>query len=326
MHRSLLIVGPDIKNRGVGGVTIHVQRLRDYLDLEGLDYAFADYKSNNLWGLLRLISKYKVVHYHVSNPVLLYFLVVCGRIMGKTVIVTLHGDYGRFGRIQNWMTKRVIQLSSVPIVINEKSYAICKNINKNTMLIPAFIPPQNEELLQKEAMDLLDKLHSEGRKIVSTNASNISVDKYGNEIYGIDFLVRFFKNSNRMVLVVSDPSGSYKKRYEELKSNSIFFIDYPHPYFQVLKHVDFFVRNTSTDGDALSVKEALFLGVPALCTDVVDRPKGVRLYKYCDESSFESCLNECVGENVCVENGAEKVVRIYKSVIGVENGFDQKCC
>ena len=99
------------------------------------------------------------------------------------------------------------------------------------------------------------------------------------------------------------------------RDDNIFFIDYPHPYFEVLKHSDFFIRNTSTDGDALSVKEALWLGVPALCSDVVDRPEGVRLFKYNDKDSFEACLNSIDTKNPAqIRNGAEDVLGIYKDI------------
>ena len=96
--------------------------------------------------------------------------------------------------------------------------------------------------------------------------------------------------------------------------NSVYFIDYPHSYFELLKHVDYFVRNTSTDGDALSVKEALYLNVPTLCSDVVDRPRGVRLFKYCDKASFERCLLETSQESAVIENGASIILDLYNSV------------
>ena len=38
---------------------------------------------------------------------------------------------------------------------------------------------------------------------------------------------------------------------------------------------DALIRATTMDGDSLSVKEALYYGVPVFATDVVDRPSGV---------------------------------------------------
>ena len=313
MMNSLLIIGPDINQRGVGGVTIHVQRLKDFLSIKGYAYDFYDSRSNGLIKLFKAIARHRIIHVHISNPQLQLVLVLFGRLMGKRVVMTLHGDYGRFVRLKNHLTRLAITTSSIPIVLNAKSYDICKRFNENTRLIPSFIPPQKEELLQKEVLDMLEHFRKERKFIVSTNASNTSVDKEGKDIYGIDFLVDYYKEATNAVLVISDPSGNYRRRYGGSMSNSVFFIDYPHSFFQVLKHVDCFVRNTSTDGDALSVKEALYLGVPVLCTDVVDRPEGVRLFKYCDRESFESGMKCLARRSVTLENGAEMVLSIYNS-------------
>ncbi len=315
MNKTILIIGPDIKTRGVGGVTIHVQRLREYLELKGVECVFKDSRGNSLLSLLREIKQYDLVHFNLSNPVLQFVLVLWGRIIGKKVIMTLHGNYGRFGWLKNQMVRLAIKAATIPIVINEKSYEACQKLNKRIQLVSAFIPPQKVESLQKEAEGLLIRLHEEGKKIYSTNASNMALDKYGQDIYGVDFLINYFQNNKDAALVISDPTGNYKKHYGNFKSDNVFFIDYPHPYFQVLKHADYFIRNTSTDGDALSVKEALWLGVPALCTDVVDRPKGVRSFKYNDKETFEKCLNSNEAQNpVHIENGAESVLRIYKQL------------
>lgn len=86
--------------------------------------------------------------------------------------------------------------------------------------------------------------------------------------------------------------------------------------------MDVFVRNTSTDGDSISVREALYLGLKALCTDVVDRPNGVILFKYNDEQSLKRALGNVKKEGR--ERGAEEnvacdtvtqIVAIYSSFL-----------
>ena len=314
MNNKLLLVGPDLSIHGIGGVTIHVHRLIDYLEKNNYGYEFKDYKNTKLWILIKEISKSRIVHFHISNPVFQFVLVCCSKLMGKKILITIHGNYGRFSAVKNWMVRNASRMATVPIVINEKSYQKCKNFNKQTRLIPAFIPPQKEERLQAEIINLLNRLHGEGKKIISTNAYNISFDKNGNDTYGIDFLVDYFRESTNHALIISDPSGNYHKQYLDIQSSSVFFIDYPHPYFELLKRVDYFVRNTSTDGDALSVKESLYLGVPTLCSDVVDRPNGVSTFKYSDRVSFKKCLMTSNKTDVQIENGAKKLLELYKEI------------
>ena len=219
MNHSLLVIGPDIQKFGMGGVTVHVQRLKEYLEKNGIEYEFKDYKSNSLWALMRIVSKYDIIHYHVSNPIYQFVLVLLSRLLGKRIVMTLHGNYGRFGKMKNWLVKSAISMADVPIVINRKSFDACNKINKQTCLIPAFIPPQKEEKLQKEVLEMFKHFRKEGKMIVSTNASNTAIDKQGNDIYGIGFLIQYFKDSADAILVISDPSGNYQKRYEGLTFN-----------------------------------------------------------------------------------------------------------
>lgn len=317
---KVLIIGPIPENHGIGGVTIHVRRLLDYLNKVGFGYRFVDYGKVSWGALIKEIRDAKVIHAHVSNPVYQFVVVLISRLLGKKAIVTLHGNYGRFSSFKNFLVRQSLSMAIIPILINEKSYEACRCLNKQAVLIPAFIPPQKEERLQDEVVELLERLHKEGKKIVSTNAYNISYDKEGNDTYGIDFLTEYFKISKEYSLIVSEPSGNYAKMYGGLYNKkevekSVFFINFPHPYYELLKHVDYFVRNTSTDGDALSVKEALYLGVPALCSDVVDRPDGVRLFKYSDAESFEKALKTGISAKPKVENGAEKIMEVYKALL-----------
>ena len=314
-RKKLLIIGPLPDLHGIGGVAIHVQRLLGFLDHQGFSYSFLDYKGLKPLALLNALKRTDVVHIHISKPLFMFALVVVSRLLGKTTLCTFHGNYGRYGILKNFLVRISLRLSSFPIVINQHSYKICKKLNKYLLLIPAFIPPQKEEILQDDIIALVERIRENNKTIFSTNAYNITIDKHGNEIYGIDFLVHYFEDSADKALIVSDPSGNYHKRYSELESSSVFFIDYPHPYYELLKRVDFFVRNTSTDGDALSVKEALYLGLPALCTDVVDRPDGARLFKYCDAVSFENAVNNPSVRVASIENGAIRLLELYESLI-----------
>lgn len=313
---KILIIGTIPSTAGIGGVTVHVQRLLNWLDAKGVAHTLCDYKILSLKEQIRLIMHHKNVHLHVSHPVLRVMYALLIKLMGKKLIFTLHGNLGRFNRLGNLLDKLTLKLSDIPIVINQNSYKKALNWNKHTQLIPAFIPPQIEEQLQQDILDLMKKIHRDNKKIVSTNAFNVSFDKEGRDTYGIDFLIHFFKNVKDKVLVISDPSGNYHKQYPILKTESVLFIDYPHPFFELLKHVDYFVRNTSTDGDALSVKEALYLGVPTLCSDVVDRPNGAKLFKYCDASSFELCLSAAnhTTDSTKIENAAIRIIELYKQL------------
>jgi len=50
------------------------------------------------------------------------------------------------------------------------------------------------------------------------------------------------------------------------------------PFGPLLVRSDVVVRPTATDGDSVSVREALAVGVPVVASDVCSRPEGVRVF------------------------------------------------
>jgi glycosyltransferase involved in cell wall biosynthesis len=311
--KRVLIVGTVPSSAGVGGVTIHVERLLEYLDKQNIPYELYDYKKSSPLRIIGKIRKADVVHQHICNPYYMYFITLLSTLFQKKLITTFHGKYVE-GEQKPWsIIKRSIKKCTVPIVLNDESYKTCISLNSNTIQIPAFIPPQKEEKLDMDIVKEVDDIHSHGQKAVVTYGYDAIYDVKGNEVYGIDFLINFFKGNNTYRLIVSDPLGSYSKKY---RNEGAYFIDHPMPLYELVKIADIFVRNTSKDGDSLSVKEAVYLKKRTLCSDVVVRPQGVELFKYSDKESFEACLERNdKPEIISVTSGEERIVELYDSII-----------
>ena len=58
-----------------------------------------------------------------------------------------------------------------------------------------------------------------------------------------------------------------------------------------------YLRATTTDGDALSVREALALGVPVVASDACDRPEGVLLFKTHDAPDMARAIRMSLDGN-----------------------------
>lgn len=312
---KLLIVAATPESAGVGGVTVHVERLLQYLDKKGFAYELFDYKIAPLLSILNKIRKSEVVHLHICNPYFMFLLAVICRAFRKKYLLTLHGKYTETEQKPWLLIKYAIKKATVPIVLNQISYKTCISINPQTKIFPAFIPPQIEEALETDVKSIVEKIHSEGKKVAVTYGYDDFLDAAGREVYGIGFLIPIFNNNKEYSLIVVNPTGSYEKKYSE-KYPNIYFINHPLSLFELLKVSDVFVRNTSKDGDSLSVKEALYLHKKVICTDVVERPKGVCLYSYSDLDSFMSCLN-ANNENDIVEVASceEKILDLYRKMI-----------
>ncbi len=98
-----------------------------------------------------------------------------------------------------------------------------------------------------------------------------------------------------------------------------------------LARADVFLRTTTYDGDALSVREALALDVPVVATRTALRPAGVRLVGVGDASGVEAAIRACLTRGRSPEstvreaaapfdqpanNNIAAVVRLYEDALG----------
>lgn len=315
MKKQILIIGkipPPI-----GGVTIHVQRLLRYLLENDLDYYFYDLKKFSIFEFISLLFKYKFAHLHTSSPYLRFiFALVCLFTSTKSII-TIHGNINRYNYIKNFLEKICICLVKYPIVLNKYSYDFALKLNLNTKLLSAYLPPIEKEELNDNLKKELTLLKQEYKYLIATNAYAMSFDKNGCEIYGIDFLINFFQNKKEYALIISDPSGNYHEKYsgQLCEMENIKIINYSHPFFRVLEYADIFIRNTSTDGDSLSIHEALDLNVTVIATNVVDRPEGVLLMNRDNKKDLEKILSKQEKNNIQPRKNNLDLISFYTDIL-----------
>src|SRR5690606_33543991 len=70
----------------------------------------------------------------------------------------------------------------------------------------------------------------------------------------------------------------------------ILFVYEKMPLYPLMKQSALFVRPTSSDGDAVSIREAIHYHIPVVASDVVVRPKGTILFENRNANDFtEKC-------------------------------------
>ena len=312
---KLLIIGAKPDTAGIGGVSIHVERLIYWLKNSSYQFDFCDYKKESLWKVVRLISLHQVIHIHPSNPVFRLFLVCVSKLFRKRVIFTIHGDLGRFGRFKNLLDKLAVKWCDIPIAINEGSYKKALEYNPKSTLISAYLPPFSDGFLPAEIIEKINEVRLNNKVIVATNASVCSYTVDGKEIYGIDFLIKYFKTQLDYYLFISDPSGQYTDKYKKDSLENVVFIKGNHSFYALMKHSDMVIRATATDGDSLSVKEGLSLGIKVIATDSVSRPDGVVLFKYNDPDSLDVALRTpSLLDKFNQHDSLEKLIVLYNKL------------
>lgn len=309
--RNLLVIGT--LPPPIGGVSVHVERLLEVLRKNDFDFDFCTLtESLNLFRTLR----YRLIHIHCSNVYWKFLLSFFCFICRKRLIVTYHGDIDRSSWIKRRFNCWSIYFAYIPVVLNERSFQKAVKINKRTRLISAFIPPQHDDALPESIVKLLQRLKTDYARICSTNAFAMKFEQGHKEIYGILPLIELFRNRPADTLVISDPSGDYGRHVKNSGldiPDNVELISCPHSYYALLGYVDCMIRNTTTDGDAISIKEALYIGKSVYATDVVSRHPSVKTYSTIDE--LNALLDSSVGDSVVADglSGVKDLLSLYKS-------------
>ncbi|HET8573180.1 MAG TPA: hypothetical protein VFL76_04845 [Edaphocola sp.] len=316
---KILILG--VQPPPIGGVTIHVKRLCEQLMYTSFDWVFADIKKTSKIRILSDCLVYKNIHLHSSNPYLRFLISAFCFLFRKRLLVTFHGNLGRYGRFKNWLDCLTARYCFLPIVLNENSLSIAKRFNKKALLITAFIPVKAITPLQEQYIDLIEILKKNCKQIFCTNASYVGFDANGKEIYQITDVIAVFNSQPQKGLIISDPSGkynSYLKSQNVSVGRNIILITEPHDFNAIIKLSDAMLRFTTTDGDSVSVREALSLRKPVIATNVVSRPRGVTLISP-DVKDLEDFLNsnniKAVSDDVKIENAFDDLQNVYRSIL-----------
>lgn len=292
----------------IGGVTIHIKRFIEHLKKDNLNYILLDYSKKN--NLLKLFRNYDLAHIHVSNKKLRFFLLLILMFLRKKTVVTFHGKYD----FTNKWDRFSLRLSTKNLILNDYSKNRADKLSSNNKLIGAFIPPLRiNESLDVHTINDIQKFIAKFSVIYCMNASNFVLDHEGNEIYMGTEIINFFKLHSELGLIFSDPSGSYSAAYDGFASN-VLFVNTVHEFVDIFKYSDYLIRYTTTDGDSLSVKEALYFNLPVFASNCVERPESVIII---DKLSDVLTINHH-RKTIYIkkpENSYSDIINVYKEIL-----------
>ncbi len=293
MKKNILEIGP---YSAVGGVSIHIKRLAALLSKEH-NFTFIDesprtkvetnvfnLRSKNLAKYFKLLNDADIVHIHTGILWLQCIHIFLAFILRKKIIVTIHSLSNLNNKYSIWVTQLFLSLTSKTIFVSKEISEIFKL--KNKIIIPAFIPPDisEEKDLPIEISNILEK--NKDKKIIVNNAFKLVLYKQ-QDLYGLDLLIDVARSIKRdqknykiiFVIASMDEKLNLYDYYaqiikEENLEEEISLIPYSISFVKLMMASDLVVRATNTDGDALTVREALFLNKPIIASDVTFRPEG----------------------------------------------------
>lgn len=262
----------------VGGVTNYIKRLIE----NDPNLILIDYKRTHLILFLLKIIQLKSFVTHCQNKNLILIVGLLAKVMGNNCEVFFHERITPNHSFSKLRLRTILSIVKKVYVLNEESYNYCIRYNNRVELASSFVSAP--KIMYDKRIKKLFKLYPK-ESCYSTYAFR-RVFKNNNEVYGISGLVNLFQKLPDKLLFVADPSGEYTKFYKSKKTielKNVIFINYDHNFLYTMSKCNAYIRNTSTDGDSLCVREAIHIGTKVFATDVCSRPSEVVLFSNMNE-------------------------------------------
>lgn len=291
----------------VGGVTVFNQRKFEQLKQNSLSdtIVLLEPTSKNLLKIVTAFNSNNIKHLSASNFVLILLATLFAK--KNTIIFYDHNSSRHIKEMSDHKQKiyqrffdncKTIALVNEHLNSNYQMFSSYQALEKKFEIISAFLPPtqvETQDILAtypKDILALYNQLkNSNQRNLIITSASTPNLDSKGQDIYSLDKLIEIFYEfacnypDYYFVIAIaefqntefSNQIESKITRLEKVYPNLIFLKDNIKiwPLFEVTKLL---IRATTTDGDSVTVKEALYFGATVLASDVVPRPKEVKLF------------------------------------------------
>ena len=331
--KCVLLIGP--MPPPSGGVSTHLSRIlmRSKAE-EGIDLSVFDIRRLRLHtidacsrNLFRIVYKYfssDIIHIHISRKHKLKIAAV-SKFIGKKVIYTHHNSRN----LQEELTLKIMRAVDKVILVRPVKDVFSREIQKKCVVIPAY-------LHAPAAASLPDKLLHQfsGGAVLFAHCYQIKNNPLlieGKDLYGFDLIFSAVEklvndqSEKQIILFLADPANAMKQYYS---SKMLELAAYPNlkiiywsdvlDFSSALKYCTILIRATRSEGDAISVREALHAGVPVIASDCVERPPGVIVFSSGNEDDlFKAISNQLenpVSQFYPQEDYALEMFKIYRSI------------
>ncbi len=336
-----------------GGISVHLQRFAERLDDSDLEYVLYNTVSsserpprvvsvcrNKLKWYLNFCFRHhcKILHLYSTSWLSRVMFGVVARLRSGNYILSIHGrsisvainnPLSLRGRLTRWMLNQMDAIIACNPDIARECIEVGGLPKEKVHMIPAFIPSDMKNVA--EPPDYVCRFIQDHNPILFS-VGWIGQKFCDQDIYGIDMLVelieRLGNDYNQIGLVLSVNGGEKEEIAQvitEAKSrvgNRVLFVtESLDDVARIYQSSDLFLRPTNTDGDAVSIREALWAGTPVVASDIVPRPEVCVVFKSRDMNDFEAkvriaILNlQSLKENLKGYEAADnalQIIEIYK--------------
>lgn len=316
-----------------GGVSVHIKRLLAHLDRAGIHYHLYNTgldptaseritpvgRRGLKWFLQYLVcGREPVVYVHTSQWGIWAATWWLSRVRGKAVVIALHTDsLRRLWPVRGRPAKRAIlaafRAAHTLVAVNSHIRDFLEQtggLGHKTVVIPAFIEPPDDPSNQTEIAPAVRSFCESHRPIILANGAPILYDD-GRDLYGIDMTIEMAARLREVwphigviwyVLKFPGWNPSYLNRMtDHIRRRNLdahwLFVEPTGEMYPLFRSVDLFVRPTCSDGDAVSVREALYFRVPTVASDASPRPNGTIVFHSRDLEDYVAKVRDALASN-----------------------------
>jgi glycogen(starch) synthase len=321
------------------GLTVEILNLNRHAD-RSREYDSSGSRLGLLWKLLTLADRGSILHLHTNGHsrkswLMILMASLAGRLRGVTTVLTLHsgllpGYAAGFGAARRRLARWILRPFSRVICVNPE---ICRSVQRlgiassQTAIIPAFLGVPDAPELSTADHTLVREFHP---LLVAVAGGEEDPER------GLAVVLRAVQHllprhpGLGAVLMGWQVGPKTRPLIEELglTGRAVCLGEVSHDRcLGLLRASDVTVRCTFVDGDAITVREALALGIPVVASDTDFRPEGVTLFRRGDVSDLTAKLSQVLDQPAggvsaprpVQDQSAKDIWRLYAELVGSED-------
>ncbi|WP_257281516.1 hypothetical protein [Endozoicomonas sp. ISHI1] len=268
----------------IGGVTKSVENLTNSLKAKNINIVLC--QGLDFVGVIKK-GREAFLHANCSIQWKRFLLTLLGKLFFKKNIFTVHGSVYEVEGFRNLFNRLSVYFSDGVIVWNKGVYDTIKSFSPNKPILKSPCIYREGFCFNINDTSYFDR--KDGCQYILLYAHTKTKFKQ-NDIYGVEFVLKNLHSfPDNVYLVFQDLSGQYLndvKTISDVVKDKIIYLKGEVDFPSLLCSIDLYIRPTSIDGTSIAILESQALNIRVLASDVVERPRGVTLYRFMDDLDF----------------------------------------
>jgi glycosyltransferase involved in cell wall biosynthesis len=337
-----------------GGIAVGIQRLGRYLEASQVDFsvyneAGRSFPAEHVQGvggsrrmLLRafIAGPRRILHYQALDWRTRCLVALWGMLTGRKSVISIHAHSAEFSLQAPPLRRAVIRFflkrTSAVIACNPgivEQVVELTGDRSRVHHVPAFILPPPSAADAPLPADLEAFLADRSPRLLWVGWSELIE---GRDLYGLDQTLTMLERLRERfpdlgcvlwfsgIRAEAHWQALWQKCVERRLDRMLYVQNAGLPeIFPLFRRCDVYLRPTITDGDSVSVREALAMGTPVVASDAAPRPSGCVTFRASDADDYLSKVEAVLGDleaarakaaSEPLEDNGSKILAIYREL------------